>query len=146
MYARTSFRGAKTCKIGKKGMFLVILTTFGKDMTHKLRKSHEKSAYLGSIFIPEKYVFRVCFESPFTRMVSSLKYKWPPGLGHDCLRPLWPFDHVLNTMLCFLYFCFDVWHWNKVWYDMIIWYDMIWSLLIGILTTETGWWIRRPDF
>ena len=28
MYARTSFRGAKTCKIGKKGMFLVILTNF----------------------------------------------------------------------------------------------------------------------
>ena len=26
MYARTSFRGAKTCKIGKKGMFLIILT------------------------------------------------------------------------------------------------------------------------
>ena len=24
MYVRTSFRGAKTCKIGKKGMFLVI--------------------------------------------------------------------------------------------------------------------------
>ena len=24
MYARTSFRDAKTCKIGKKGMFLVI--------------------------------------------------------------------------------------------------------------------------
>ena len=24
MYARTSFRGAKTCKIGKKGVFLVI--------------------------------------------------------------------------------------------------------------------------
>ena len=24
MYARTSFRGAKTCNIGKKGMFLVI--------------------------------------------------------------------------------------------------------------------------
>ena len=23
MYARTSFRGAKTCKIGKKGVFLV---------------------------------------------------------------------------------------------------------------------------
>ena len=62
MYARTSFRGAKTCKIGKKGMFLVILTNFGKDMTHKLRKTC-KNAYLGSIFIPEKYVFRVCFES-----------------------------------------------------------------------------------
>ena len=24
MYARTSFRGAKTCKTGKKGVFLVI--------------------------------------------------------------------------------------------------------------------------
>ena len=32
MYARTSFSGAKTCKIGKNGMFLVILTNFGKDM------------------------------------------------------------------------------------------------------------------
>ena len=32
MYARTSFRGVKTCKIGKKGMFLAILTNFGKDM------------------------------------------------------------------------------------------------------------------
>ena len=32
MYARTSFRGAKTCKNGKKGVFLVILTNFGKEM------------------------------------------------------------------------------------------------------------------
>ena len=32
---------------------------------------------LGSIFIPEKYMFRVCFKSPFTRMISSLKYKVP---------------------------------------------------------------------
>ena len=43
MYARTSFRGAKTCKIGKKGMFLVILTNFGMDMTLKLRKTHVKT-------------------------------------------------------------------------------------------------------
>ena len=35
------------------------------------------------VFIPEKYVFiRVCFESPFTRMISNLKYKWPPGGTH----------------------------------------------------------------
>ena len=40
-----------------------------------------KNACLESIFIPEKYVFGVCFESPFTRMISSLKYKWPPGDG-----------------------------------------------------------------
>ena len=43
MYARTSFRGPKTCKIGKKGMFLVILTIFGMDMTLKLRKTHAKT-------------------------------------------------------------------------------------------------------
>ena len=34
----------------------------------------------GSILIPGKYVLRyMCFESPFTRMISSLKYKWPPA-------------------------------------------------------------------
>ena len=44
MYARTSFRGAKTCKIGKKGVFLIILTNFGKDMMDKLRKSHTKTS------------------------------------------------------------------------------------------------------
>ena len=33
LYARTAFRGAKTCKIGKKGV---------KDMTEKLRKMHAK--------------------------------------------------------------------------------------------------------
>ena len=45
MYARTSFRGAKTCRIGKKGVFLVIETNFGKDMTNKLRKMHAKCAF-----------------------------------------------------------------------------------------------------
>ena len=32
MYARTSFRGSKTSKIGKKGVFLVMVTSFGKMM------------------------------------------------------------------------------------------------------------------
>ena len=70
MYARTSFRGAKTCKIGGKGVFFVILTYFGKDMTEKLRKNACKNAYLGSIFMHENFVFRVCFERPFTRMID----------------------------------------------------------------------------
>ena len=43
LYARTSFRGPKTCKIGKKGVFLVIQTNFGKNMTGKLRKMHAKT-------------------------------------------------------------------------------------------------------
>ena len=94
MYVRTSFRGVKTCKIGKKGVFLVILTNFGKDMTDKLKKNTYKNTYLGFIFIPEKYVFRVCFESPFMRMISNFKYNWPPPPG--------PFAHGLNTELFIL--------------------------------------------
>ena len=38
MYALTSFRSAKTCKNGKKGVFLVILTHFGKDI-RKIKKN-----------------------------------------------------------------------------------------------------------
>ena len=35
MYVRTSIRGAKTCKFERKGVFLVMLTNFGKDTTDK---------------------------------------------------------------------------------------------------------------
>ena len=77
MYARTSFRGAKTCKIGKKGVF-GHTDKFWNGHDAQIKTNTCKNVYLGSIFIPEKYVFRVCFESPFTRMISSLKYKCPP--------------------------------------------------------------------
>ena len=77
MHARTLLRGAKTCKIGKKGMFLVIMTNFGKDMMHKCMQKCVLRVYSH----PEKYVFRVCFESPFMRMISNLKYKCPPPPG-----------------------------------------------------------------
>ena len=43
MYARTSFRGAKTCKIGKKGVFLDILANLGKELMDKFRKMHAKT-------------------------------------------------------------------------------------------------------
>ena len=79
MYACTSFRGAKMWKIGKKGVVLVNIDKFWKGHDGQIKKNACKNAYLGSIFIPEKYIFRVCFENPFTRMISSLKYKWPPG-------------------------------------------------------------------
>ena len=80
MYAWTLFRGAKMCKIGKKRVcFFGHADKFWKIHDAQIKKNTCKNAYLGSIFIPEKYVFRVCFESPFTRMISSLKYK--------CLSP-----------------------------------------------------------
>ena len=79
MYASTSFRGAKTCKIGKKGHVFGHFNKFWKGHDAQIKKNACTNAYLGSSSIPEIYVFRVCFESPFTRMISSLKYKWPPG-------------------------------------------------------------------
>ena len=79
MYARTSFRGAKMCKIRKKRYVFGHIDKFWKGHDAQIKKNTCKNAYLGSIFIPEKYVFRVCFESPFTRMISNLKYKCPPG-------------------------------------------------------------------
>ena len=47
MYARTSFRGAKTCEIGKKGCVFGHIDKFGKDMTGKLRKTHAKTRIKG---------------------------------------------------------------------------------------------------
>ena len=44
-----------------------------KGHDRKIRKKHAKT-HLGSILIPGKYMLRVRFESPFTRMISSLKY------------------------------------------------------------------------
>ena len=47
MYARTLFRGAKMCKIGKKGMFLDILTNLRKDMMDKLTLKCIRAGPLG---------------------------------------------------------------------------------------------------
>ena len=42
LYARTSFRGAKTCKIGKKGVFWSYRQILERTSTGKLRKLHAK--------------------------------------------------------------------------------------------------------
>ena len=46
-------------------------------MMDKLKKCMQKHIFR-VYFHTWKYVFRVCFKSPFTRMISSLKYKCPP--------------------------------------------------------------------
>ena len=44
MYARTSLGVQKRAKLEeKKGVFLVVVTNFEKDMTDKLRKTHAKT-------------------------------------------------------------------------------------------------------
>ena len=67
LYARTLFRGAKTCKIGKKGCVFGHIDKFWKEHDRQIKKNACKNAYLGSIFIPEKYMIRVLFVSPWTR-------------------------------------------------------------------------------
>ena len=81
MYMHTSFRGAKTCKIGKRVCFFGHCDKSWEGHDGQIKENACKNTYLGSIFVPEKYVFRVCFESSFTRMISSLEYKCPFGLG-----------------------------------------------------------------
>ena len=53
LYARTSFRGAKMCKIGKKGCVFGHIDKFWKEHDRQIEKNACKSTYLGSFFIPE---------------------------------------------------------------------------------------------
>ena len=53
LYARTSFRGAKTCKIWKEGCVLGHTDQFWKEHDRQIKKNACKNACLGSFFIPE---------------------------------------------------------------------------------------------
>ena len=81
---RTSLRGVKACKIGKNSCVFGRSDKVwkGHDGQNNYNKNACKNAWR-SIFIPEKYVFRGCFESPFTR-ISDIQpeiqlYKWSLG-------------------------------------------------------------------
>ena len=68
-------------KLAKLGGKMVCFWSYWQILERtctQIKKNVCQNAYLGSIFIPEKYALRVCFESPFTRMISSLKYKCAP--------------------------------------------------------------------
>ena len=45
----------------------------------QIKKNACKNAYLGSIFIPEKYVMRVLFVSPWTSLIPPLAIRVAPG-------------------------------------------------------------------
>ena len=62
---------------------------FWKEHDRQIKKNACKNAYLGSIFIPEKYVIRVLFVSPWTSLIPPLAIRVPPPPGfHDsCARP-----------------------------------------------------------
>ena len=72
LYVRTSFRGAKTCKIGKKGCVFGHIDKFWKGHDGQIKINACKNAYLGSVFIPEKYVIRVLFVCPWMSLIPPL--------------------------------------------------------------------------
>ena len=76
-------KGCKNVQNGKKRCDFGYIDKFWNGHDGQIKKN----AYLGSIFTPEKYVFRECFGSPFTRIISSLKYKCPQGTLPTPLAP-----------------------------------------------------------
>ena len=65
----------------KKGYVFGHINKFWRGRDAQMKKNTCKNMYLGSIFIPEKCMFRVCFGSPFTRMISSQPPPPPPCTG-----------------------------------------------------------------
>ena len=54
---------------------------FGKGHDGQIKKNACKNAYLGSIFILEKYVIRVLFVCPWTSLIPPLAIRVPPPRG-----------------------------------------------------------------
>ena len=94
----------------KKGVFMVMVIghkIWIKDGI-KLRTNMNLKTGIQSFFMSGKYLFRVCFESSFTRMIPNLKYKWPPGRKR--LQSLSPrhisIDTVINITCTCIFFSF----------------------------------------
>ena len=96
LYARTSFRGAKTCKIGKKGCVFGHIDKFWKGHDGQIACKH---AYLGCFFfLYLKNAWLGCFlcvhgrawcpllpfECPPPRAVSPMPIRYPSS--DECIR------------------------------------------------------------
>ena len=79
----------KRAKLGKKGCIFGHIDKFWKGHDRQIKKNACKNVYLGSIFIPEKYVIRVLFVSPWTSLISPLVIQVPPPQGVS-QRPVHP--------------------------------------------------------
>ena len=54
MYTHNLFNGAKKTKIGKRGVFLVMVTNTGKKMAEKKEQNMQNGVF--KVFMPRKYV------------------------------------------------------------------------------------------
>ena len=65
-----------------KGCVFGHIDKFRKGHDGQIKKNACKNAYLGSIFILEKYLIRVLFVCPWTSLIPPLAIRVaPPGLG-----------------------------------------------------------------
>ena len=78
LYARTSFRVQKHAKLEKKGCVFGHIDNFWKRHDGQIKKNACKNAYLGSIFIPEKYAIRVLFVCSWTSLIPHLAIRVAP--------------------------------------------------------------------
>ena len=70
----------KRAKLEKRVCFWSYIDKFGKEHDRQIKKNACKNAYLGSFFIPGKYVIRVLFVSPWTSLIPPLAIRVaPPG-------------------------------------------------------------------
>ena len=83
MHSCTSFKGAKHATLrGERGVFLALFTNIGysKHDGQIKKEPEKKNMYFGFVYPPGKYMLRVCYESLFRRMRSTLKCKSLPPL------------------------------------------------------------------
>ena len=68
----------KCAKLKKKGCVFGHIDKFWKGHDGQIKKNACKNAYLGSIFILEKYVIRVIFVCPWTSLIPQVVIRVPP--------------------------------------------------------------------
>ena len=104
MYVRTSFRGPKTCKIGEKGVFLVMFTNFGKER-EKFRKKHAKC-----IFRVYFHTWKICALGVFWK--SSYKDDIQPEIQvpPPCLWGKGLISHIYHQESDSTYMLTDWWY------------------------------------
>ena len=71
-------KGCKNVQNWKKGCVFGHTDKFWKGHDGQIKKNACKNAYLGSIFIPEKYVIRVLFVCPWTSLIPPLAIRVAP--------------------------------------------------------------------
>ena len=64
----------------------------------QIKKNACKNAYLGSIFIPEKYVIRVLFVYPWMSLIPPLAIRVPPTPGRVLPIEMCVILHRVNSV------------------------------------------------